>query len=72
MMAITIVAITIVAITITSIVTVIVVVVPFATESVDEVVQSVPNVVAHICPCRGTGESTCRIKMNKTKKIERR
>ena len=66
--AITIVAITIVAITITSIVAVIVVVVPSATESVDEVVQSVANVVANICPCGGTSESTCRIKMNKTTK----
>ena len=66
--AIAIVAITIVAITITSIVAVIVVVVvPFATESVDEVVQSVPNAVAHICPCGGTSESACRIKMNKTR-----
>ena len=67
--AITIVAITIVAITITSIVAVVVVViVPSATEPMNEVVQSVANIVAHICPCRGTSESTCRIKIQKTPK----
>ena len=50
MVTISMVAIAMVAISITTIVAVIVVV-PSATESVYEVVQSVANIVAHICTC---------------------
>ena len=58
-----------VAITIATIIVITVVIwsVPSSTESVDEVVQTVAKVVAHICPCGGTSKRSCKIKVNKDK-----
>ena len=55
MVAITIiVAISIVVVAIVVTIVVAIIVVPSSTESVNEVVQSVANVVPHICTCGGT------------------
>ena len=70
------VAISVVAITMTTVVAIIVVaitvaiiVVPFSTESVNKVVQSIANVVAHICSCGGATKCSCNIKMKDDNKV---